>query len=100
MAGRLPGRRQERAGDRARRQTASELLVADYSQGVGIGRPRDGVQRPLLPRQDGKPLRGIDGLVRCGSTYYGIYNGAAPGLLLSITLTDDGHLTSTSRSAR
>ncbi len=27
-------------------------------------------------------MRGIDGLVRCGSTYYGIYNGAAPGLLV------------------
>ena len=39
----------------------------------------------LLPHQDGKPLRGIDGLVRCRSTYFGIYNGAAPGMLVSIT---------------
>ena len=29
-------------------------------------------------------LRGIDGLVRCGSTYYGIYNGIAPGMLVVI----------------
>ena len=35
-------------------------------------------------------MRGIDGLIRCGSTYYGIYNGAAPGLLVSITRTDKG----------
>jgi hypothetical protein len=44
----------------------------------------------LLPRQDGKPLRGVDGLVRCRSTYFGIYNGAAPGMLVSITRTDQG----------
>jgi len=44
----------------------------------------------VLPRQDGKPLRGIDGLVRCGSTYYGIYNGAAPGLLVAFTRTAQG----------
>ncbi len=35
-------------------------------------------------------MRGVDGLTRCGSTYYGIYNGAAPGLLVSITRTDKG----------
>ena len=63
----------------------SELVVADYSQGIGV----TGIatfKRTLLPRQDGKPLRGIDGLVRCGRTYYGIYNGAAPGRLVSFTI--------------
>ncbi|HUP67882.1 MAG TPA: hypothetical protein VM145_06705 [Sphingomicrobium sp.] len=67
----------------------AQLLVADYSQGVGVVDLASGV-RTLLPRQDGKPLRGVDGLSRCGSTYYGIYNGAAPGLLLSIKRTTSG----------
>ena len=66
-----------------------ELIVADYSRGIGAVDLAT-FKTSLLPRQDGKPLRGIDGLVRCGSTYYGIYNGAAPGLLVSITRTDTG----------
>ena len=44
-----------------------QLVISDYSQGIGI----TGIEtfkRTLLPRQDGKPLRGIDGLTRCGST--------------------------------
>jgi sugar lactone lactonase YvrE len=65
------------------------LLVADYSLGIGAVDLATW-KRTLLPRQDGKPLRGVDGLIRCGSTYYGIYNGAAPGLLLSITQTATG----------
>ena len=35
-------------------------------------------------------LRGIDGLVRCDSTYFGIYNGASPGALVSIRRKDAG----------
>ena len=54
------------------------LIVADYSQGVGTGRSASGT-RTLLPRQDGKPLRGIDGMTRCGDVYYGIYNGSDAG---------------------
>ena len=68
-----------------------ELVIADYGQGVGI----TGIatfKRTLLPRQDGKPLRGIDGLVRCGRTYYGIYNGASPGRLIAFTI-NGGSLT-------
>ena len=60
------------------------LLVADYSQGVGILDITTG-DRKILPRPDGKPLRGIDGLVRCGSVYYGIYNGSSPGTLVAFT---------------
>jgi hypothetical protein len=67
----------------------TQLLVADYSQGIAAVDIAT-FKRDLLPRQDGKPLRGIDGLVRCGSTYYGIYNGAAPGALVSIKRTDKG----------
>lgn len=66
-----------------------QLLVADYSQGISAIDLGTGT-RTLLPRQDGKPLRGVDGLVRCGSTYYGVYNGAAPGLLVSINRTTSG----------
>ena len=65
------------------------LIVADYSQGIAAIDLASGA-RTLLPRQDGKPLRGIDGLVRCGSTYFGIYNGAAPGRLVSFTMTTSG----------
>jgi WD40 repeat protein len=66
-----------------------QLLVADYSRGVSLVDLAT-FKTTILPRQDGKPLRGIDGMTRCGSTYYGIYNGAAPGLLASITRTTTG----------
>jgi hypothetical protein len=59
------------------------LIVADYSEGVGRVDLVSGA-RTILPRQDGKPLRGVDGMTRCGEVYYGIYNGATPGLLVSI----------------
>lgn len=59
------------------------LIVADYSQGIARVDLATGKRR-LLPRQDGKPLRGIDGLTRRGDIYYGIYNGQTPGALVSI----------------
>lgn len=59
------------------------LIVADYGKGIAAVDLVDGT-RTLLPRAEDKPLRGIDGLVRCGNTYYGIYNGSAPGTLVSI----------------
>jgi DNA-binding beta-propeller fold protein YncE len=52
------------------------LLVADYAQGMAVVDLATG-KRTILPRQDGKPLRGVDGLARCGSTYYGIYNSTS-----------------------
>jgi len=83
MAVVLPGTGKSAQGT-ALDRTGNQLMVADYSQGIGIA-DLDTFKRRLLPKQDGKPLRGIDGLVRCGSIYYGIYNGAAPGRLLSFT---------------
>lgn len=65
------------------------LIVADYSQGIGAIDLATGV-RTLLPRQDGKPLRGVDGLTRCGDTWLGIYNGASPGRLLTIRMREGG----------
>ncbi len=65
------------------------LLVADYSRGVGMLDLSTSKTR-LLPGPDGKLLRGIDGLVRCGSTYYGIYNGSSPGALVAVRPTGSG----------
>ena len=65
------------------------LIVADYSQGIAAIDLASGT-RTLLPRQDDKPLRGVDGLVRCGDTWLGIYNGAAPGHLLTIKMREGG----------
>jgi hypothetical protein len=65
--------------------TGDALLVADYSQGIAIIDLATG-KRTLLPRAGGKPLRGIDGVARCGSTYFGVYNGTAPGTLVSIAV--------------
>ncbi len=67
----------------------THLLVADYSQGVGVIDLATGA-RTILPRSNGKPLRGIDGVVRCGSTYYGIYNGESPGALVAIEPSASG----------
>jgi DNA-binding beta-propeller fold protein YncE len=61
------------------------LLVADYSQGITAIDLATG-KRTLFPGQDGKSLRGIDGVVRCGNTYLGVYNGVSPGALLSLKL--------------
>ncbi|MEO7815016.1 MAG: hypothetical protein ABIR87_06180 [Sphingomicrobium sp.] len=64
------------------------LIVADYSLGVGAFVSGAAV-RTALPRTDGKPLRGIDGLVRAGQSYYAVYNGASPGALLRLAVGPD-----------
>lgn len=69
--------------------TGTQLVVADYSQGIGLT-GIDDFKRRLLPRPDGKPLGGIDGMARCGDTYFGVYNGAAPGRLLSFQVRRGG----------
>ena len=61
----------------------TQLVVADYAQGVGVVDLASGA-RTILPRSNGKPLRGIDGMVRCGSIFYGIDNGDNPGRLVAI----------------
>lgn len=63
-------------------QTGGKLVVADYSQGIAVVDLATGV-RMVLKQADGRPVRGIDGMTRCGVTYYGIYNGGAlpPGLV-------------------
>lgn len=68
--------------------SGAKLIVADYSKGVAAVDPSTHVVTPL-PRQDGKPLRGVDGLVRAGDRYYAVYNGASPAILLSFDVHAD-----------
>jgi hypothetical protein len=69
----------------------NRLIVADYSQGITSIDLGSGA-RSLLPRGNGKPVRGIDGLIRCGKGFLGIYNGQSPGQLAGFTI-DDGKVT-------
>lgn len=57
------------------------LVVADYGRGISVVDLASKVRLPL-PMADGKPLRGIDGLVRVGEDYYGVHNGSTPGSLI------------------
>jgi hypothetical protein len=88
MAASLPGDGKSAQGT-ALTPDGKLLMVADYSRGIGLVDLAT-FKTSVLSRQDGKPLRGIDGLTRCGSIYYGIYNGAAPGFLVAITRTEAG----------
>ena len=69
-------------------EIGGRLIVGDYSQGVTAVDLFTG-KRTVLKRDDGRPIRGIDGLVRCGSDYYAVYNGRAPGALLRLTVKGD-----------
>ena len=67
-----------------------ELIVADYSRGIGRIDLKTAATT-WLPRQDGKPSVGIDGLVRCGDGYLGVYNGgAAPARVWQIRMRPGG----------
>jgi len=66
------------------------LIASDYSQGITVIDLATGTRR-LAPRLASKPsLRGIDGLARCGDTYFGVYNGSAPGRLLAFRIGQEG----------
>lgn len=88
MAVNLPGDGKSAQGT-ALTPDGNDLVIADYSKGIGKT-AIDTFKAVPLPRQDGKPLRGIDGLTRCGDVYYGIYNGTEPAFLVSFTLTANG----------
>jgi hypothetical protein len=64
------------------------LVASDYSRGMS-GISLDKAVRTPLPDAAGKPLRGIDGLVRAKGRFYGIDNGASPGKLLLIAVEGD-----------
>ena len=69
--------------------SGTSLMVADYGRGIG-SIDLATTSTTWLRGQDGKPLRGIDGLVRCGETYLGVYNGSAPARLLTIRMRPGG----------
>ena len=69
--------------------TGERLIIADYNQGLVAVERRSG-KRTLLPDEDGAAIRGIDGLVRCGGGFVGVYNGSAQGKLVAITLREGG----------
>ena len=63
----------------------NRLIVADYSQGItSIDLTTN--TRTLLLRDNDRPLRGIDGLIRCGNGFLGVYNGQSPGQLIAFTI--------------
>ena len=64
------------------------LIVADYSQGI-TAIDLTTLKRTLLLRENGRPLRGIDGLIRCGSGFLGVYNGQPPGELIAFSIEGD-----------
>lgn len=66
-----------------------QLVVADYGRGVAVIDLAT-KQRTLLPMTGGKPLRGIDGLVRVGGDYYTIHNGSSPGSLIRFRIDGAG----------
>ena len=66
----------------------NRLIVADYSQGIAAIDLASHA-RTLLLRENNKPLRGIDGLMRCGSGFLGVYNGQSPGQLIAFTIEGD-----------
>jgi hypothetical protein len=63
----------------------NRLIVADYSQGIASIDLGTGA-RTLLLRDNGRPLRGIDGLIGCPGGFLAIYNGQSPGELVGISI--------------
>ena len=63
------------------------LIVADYSQGLFAIDLASNQRTALL--EAGKPLRGLDGLIRIGDEYIAVYNGSSPARLLRFRLDGD-----------
>jgi sugar lactone lactonase YvrE len=68
-------------------EAGKRLVVADYSQGLFAIDLATKQRTPLL--EAGKPLRGLDGLVRVGNSYVAIYNGGSPARLVRFQLRGD-----------
>jgi len=70
--------------------SGTALIIADYSLGIGSVDLKTRVTT-WLPHQEGRPLRGIDGLVRCRDHYLGVYNGGAiPARIWSFEVRSGG----------
>lgn len=67
--------------------SGKRLVVADYSRGLFAIDLVTGQRTPLL--EDGKPLRGLDGLTRVGKRYFAIHNGSSPARLIRFRLQGD-----------
>jgi hypothetical protein len=67
--------------------TGKRLIVADYSQGLFAIDLATKRRTPLL--EEGKALRGLDGLVRVGADYFAIYNGGSPARVIHFRLAGD-----------
>ncbi len=67
--------------------TGKRLVMADYSRGLFAIDLATGARTALL--EEGKTLRGLDGLVRIGDWYFAIYNGSSPGRLIRFRLDGD-----------
>lgn len=72
-------------------QIGDRLFVADYRYGIARVDLHTGA-RALLPLPDGKPLNGVDGLVRAGAWLVGVRNGAGVPAVVAFKVYD-GHLT-------
>src|SRR3569623_205223 len=66
---------------------AGDVLVADYSVGLALV-DRAG-KRTLLPREDGRPLRGVDGLGRSGHWFVGVQHSQPPGVVFAFHISPD-----------
>jgi sugar lactone lactonase YvrE len=63
------------------------LIVADYGRGLFAIDLATRQRTPLL--EEGKPLRGLDGLARVGDSYFAIYNASSPARLIRFRLQGD-----------
>ena len=64
------------------------LIVADYGRGFAAVDLVDGTRTPLAA-EGGEHQLGVDGVVRCGETFYAIWNSADPGALISVQREED-----------
>jgi hypothetical protein len=71
----------------ARFDAAGDVLIADYSAGLALV-DRAG-KRTLLPREDGRPLRGVDGVARIGDWLVGVQNSQTPGVVFAFHVSAD-----------
>lgn len=65
-----------------------QLIAADYGGGVVKIDPATSVRTVLL-RASGRPVVGVDGMVRVGRDYYAIRNGTSPVALIHFRVSID-----------
>jgi hypothetical protein len=63
--------------------SGTAVVVADYARGIGMV-DLGTKATAWLPGEDGKPLRGVAGLIRCGDVFFGVQNETSPAALVAI----------------